>query len=96
MYFDDSLYENRLHFKLDQYLKDYPMDDDNEEIIIKANNEEEYNAVLDALCNDAENNFQIFGVSKDPMELIVMKDPREGYRKFNEKYLSDNEEKDTQ
>lgn len=85
MYFDDSLYENEMHYKLSKYMDEYPLDDDGtEELVIECNSEEEYNNVLDALCHACDGKFKICGVSNNPMEIIVEKDPREGYRKFDE------------
>ncbi len=88
LYFDDSLYENALHYRLSKYMDDYPIED-GEELVIEANNEDEYNAVLDALCHACEDKFRIYGVSNNPMEIIVEKDPRDKYRKFDEdKFLA--------
>lgn len=84
MYFDDSLYENEMHYKIAKYLDEYPLEDDEEEIRIKCDNEDQYNAVLDALCKASEGKITIYGVSNNPMEIIVEKDPRDSYRKFDE------------
>lgn len=84
LYFDDSLYENEMHFKISQMLDKYGPDDDGEEIRIVCDNEEEYNRTLDALYNAGKDKIRIFGVSNNPMEIIVEKDPREGYRRFDE------------
>jgi len=87
MYFDDSLYENEMHYKIAQYLDQMPLPDDYEEIRIQAPGEAEYNAILDSLYRCAKDKVQMFGVRKGPMEVIVEKDPREGYRQFDENFL---------
>lgn len=87
LYFDDSLYENEMHYKISKYLDEYPLDDDHEELVIKCDNEVEYNSVLDALCKASEDKFIISGVSNNPMEIIVERDVRDGYRQFDEKFL---------
>lgn len=92
LYFDNSLYENAMHYKIAQYLDQCPLDDDSEELRIVCDNEEQYNAVLDALFKAGEGKFQIYGTSNNPMEIVVERDPREGYRKFDESFLSSEEE----
>lgn len=92
LYFDDSLYENEMHYKIAKYLDEHPLDDDSEEICIRCDNEEQYNAVLDALFKAGEGKIQIYGTSNNPMEIVVEKDPREGYRQFDENFLMNNEE----
>ena len=87
MYFDDSLYENEMHFKIAQYLDQTPLPDDYEEIRIAADNEADYNAILDSLYRCAKDKIQMSGVKKGPMEVIIEKDPREGYRQFDESFL---------
>lgn len=95
MYFDPSLYENEMHFKIAKYLEEMPLGEDEEEITIKCDTEEQYNSVLDALFKAGENKIKIFGVSHDPMSIIVERDPREGYRKFDEEqFLLDNDNKE--
>jgi hypothetical protein len=95
LYFDDSLYENEMHYKIAKYLDEYPLEDDYEEIVIKCDNEIQYNAVLDALFKAGENKFKIYGTSKNPMEIVVEKDPRSSYRTFNEdNFLMKKEEKE--
>ena len=84
MYFDDSLYENEMHYKIAKYLDEQPLEDDEEEIRIVCDNEEEYNKVLDALFKEAEGKIKIYGTSNNPMEIVVEKDPRDSYRKFDE------------
>ncbi len=84
MYFDNSLYENEMHFKIAKYLDEMPLDDDAEEIIIKCDTESEYNSILDALFKAGEGTLKISGVSKNPLEIIVEKDPRLSYRSFDE------------
>lgn len=94
LYFDDSLYENEMHFKIAKYLDENPLDDDYEELVIKCDNEEQYNATLDALFKAGEGKFKMYGTSNNPMEIIVEKDPREGYRKFDENFLMNNNEEE--
>lgn len=94
LYFDDSLYENEMHFKIAKYLDEYPLDDDYEELVIKCDNEDQYNATLDALFKAGEGKFKMYGTSNNPMEIIVEKDPREGYRKFDENFLMNNNEEE--
>lgn len=92
MYFDESLYENEMHYKIAKYLDEYPLDDDHEELRIVCDNESEYNNILNALFKAGENKIKIFGTSNNPMEIVVEKDPREGYRVFDETMLMDNKE----
>ena len=94
LYFDESLYENEMHYKIAKYLEEYPLDDDQEELVIKCDNEKEYNAVLDALYKAGEGKLRISGISCNPMEIIVDPDPRLKYRKFNEDYLLDKDEEE--
>jgi len=91
MYFDNSLYENEMHFKIHQLLDKFPLDDDYEEISFRCKDENEYNSVLDALFKEGENKFKISGVSNNPMEIIVEKDPRDSYRTFDESMLMEEE-----
>lgn len=84
MYFDDSLYENEMHYKIAKYIEEMESSDDEEEIIIKCDNEDQYNATLDALFKAGEGKIKIFGTSNNPMEIVIEKDPRENYRKFDE------------
>ena len=92
LYFDDSLYENEMHFKIAKYLKEYPLDDDVDEITIKARNEKEYNSILDALFKAGEGKIKISGTSNNPMEIVVEPDPRDRYRKFDESFLLESKE----
>ena len=87
LYFDDSLYENQMHYKIAKYLDEYPLDGDGEELVIKCDNEEQYNSVLDALFKAGENRLKISGVSNNPMEIVVEPDPRDSYRQFDESNL---------
>lgn len=84
MYFDDSLYENQMHYRLDQMRDEEPLGDDWEELRIIAKDEEEYNRILDKMYHAGDGKFRIYGVSNNPMEIIVEKDPRDNYRKFDE------------
>ena len=86
-YFDDSLTENELHFKLNQFYDKHPLDDDWCEVRIKCKDEDSFNKNLDKLVNYTAKQIRIMGTSIDPTEIIVEKDPREGYRKFDESHL---------
>lgn len=88
LYFDDSLYENEMHYKIAKYLDEMPLGDDEEEIVIRCDNETEYNKTLDALFKAGEGKFKIFGTSNNPMEIVIEPDPRDKYRKFNEEHLN--------
>lgn len=94
MYFDDSLYENAMHYRIAKYLDEYPLDDDEEELVIKCDSEEQYNSILDNLFRAGENKIKIFGVSNNPMEIIVERDPRDSYRKFDEQEFLMSHEKE--
>lgn len=87
LYFDDSLYENEMHYKLSKYLDEYPLDDNEEEIRIICDNEKDFNETLDALFRYGDGKLKMYGVSNNPMEIIVEKDPRDSYRKFDENML---------
>lgn len=92
MYFDDSNYENEMHYKLSKYLDEYPLDEDWEELRIVCKDEEEYNNTLNKLFHASEDKIKIYGVSNNPMEIVVEKDPRINYRKFDENFLMNKEE----
>lgn len=92
MYFDDSLYENEMHFKIAKYLQECPLDDESEELCIMCDNEKEYNEVLDALYKAGEGKLKIYGTSNNPMEIIVAEDPRDKYRQFDEENFLMNKE----
>ena len=92
LYFDDSLYENEMHYKIAKYLKEFPLDDEYEELVIKARNEKEYNSILDALFKAGEGKIKISGTTNNPMEIVVEPDPRDRYRKFDESFLLENKE----
>jgi hypothetical protein len=87
-YFDESLYENEMHYKIAKILDDLPLDEDTEEVRIRCDNEEQYNAVLDALFKAGDGKFKFSGVSNNPMDIIVEKDPRDNYRQFDESNLT--------
>lgn len=92
LYFNNSLYENEMHYKISKLLDEYPLDKEYEELLIKCNNEEEYNSVLDALFKAGENKLKISGVSYNPLDIIVEKDPRLSYRTFDESMLVEEKE----
>lgn len=98
MYFDDSLYENEGHFHISQILDKMSdkLDPDYEEIRISCDNEEDYNKTLDELFKYGDDKFKMYGVSNNPMEIIVEKDPTENYRKFDESLLVDKKEDNDQ
>ena len=87
MYFDESLYENEMHYRIAQYLDELEKDPEEEELRIVCDSEEEYNEVLDKLYKAKSDKIRIFSVSVNPMEIIVEKDPRLKYRKFDESSL---------
>lgn len=90
LYFDDSLYDNHLHYDISKLLEEMnDLDDDSEELCIKCDNEEQYNAVLDALYTAGSDKITMYGVTNMPFEIIVEKDIREKYRKFDESNLAD-------
>lgn len=89
LYFDNSLYENEMHFKLAKYFDEFPLDPDGEQVIIDCKNEKEFNDVLDALYHYKNGKLCAYGTSINPMEIIVEADPRDKYRKFDEKFLLD-------
>lgn len=91
LYFDDSLYENEMHYHIAKLLDENPLDDDWEELRIVCDSNQEYNDVLNSLYHETEGKFKMYGVSYNPMEIIVEKDIRENYRKFDESGLVDNE-----
>lgn len=91
LYIDDSLYENEMHYKISKILDSYELEPDCEEIRFDCKDESEYNATLDALFKAGEGKFKFYGVTSNPMEIIVEKDPRENYRKFDESCLSTHE-----
>ena len=86
-YFDDSLAENELHFKLKEYFDKHPIGDDYEEVVIQCDNDIQYNQMLDALYRYTGDKIKIYAVSHNDMEIVIENDPREGYRKFDEKDL---------
>ena len=94
MYFDDSLYENEMHHKISKYLDEYPLGDDEEELVIKCDNEQQYNEVLDSLFRASDGKFKIYGMSNNPMEIIINPDPRDTYRQFDESNLMDDNSKE--
>ena len=87
MYFDDSLYENEMHYKIAKLLDEFPLDDESEELRIVCDSTEEYNSVLDALFHAGEGKFKMYGVTNKPFEIIVEADPTLKYRKFDESNL---------
>lgn len=95
LYFDDSLYENEMHFKIAKYLDEHPLDDDHEELCIRCDTEEQYNSILDALFKAGEGKLKISGTSNNPMEIVVEKDPRDGYRQFDENFLMTTNEEES-
>lgn len=87
MYFDDSKYENEMHFKINQYRDECPLDDESEEAKFHCDNEADYNEILNKLYKAAENKFQMSGTPNNPMEIVIEKDPRDNYRVFDESNL---------
>ena len=93
MYFDDSLYENEMHFHIAKLLENMESDPDGEELRIRCDSCEEYNAVLDALYKAGKDKFKFYGVSAAPMDIIIEEDPRAKYRQFDEENLLMKEDK---
>lgn len=95
LFFDDSLYENALHYRLSKLIDEVD-GDEYESIEFDCNTEDEYNAALDALFRLGEGKVRMFGVTNHQYKIIVEKDPREGYRKFNEEaYLGGGEQEES-
>lgn len=84
LYFDNSLYENKMHYQLSKYLDEGNVPEDYEDIRILADNETEYNESLDKLYHAKINKFIMSGTRDNPMEIIIEDDPRNKYRKFDE------------
>jgi hypothetical protein len=84
-YFDDSLAENELHFRIKKYLDEHPFD--GEELVFRATDEASYNKILDALFMFTDKSIRIFAESHDDPAVIVAEDPRDNYRKFKEDNL---------
>lgn len=90
LYFDDSLYVNKTHYTLAQLMEEMDtLDPDCEEVRIKCDNDEQYNAVLDSLYRYGSDKITMYGVTNMPFEIIVEKDIRDKYRKFDESNLAD-------
>ena len=87
LYIDPSLYENHGHYEIAKMLEDYPLDETADELYIKCNSEEEYNAILNKLHHMMDDIFKMYGTTRDPLELVIQEDPRDKYRKFDEKFL---------
>ena len=84
LYFDNSLYENKMHYQLSKYLDEGNVPEDYEDIRILADSETEYNESLDKLYHAKINKFIMSGTRDNPMEIIIEDDPRNKYRKFDE------------
>ena len=93
LYFDNSNYENELHFRLADYIKQMELDDDAESLYINCKTEEDYNKALDTISKATEERIKVYGTSRNPLEIIVEKDPRDNYRVFDEKFLMKEEDK---
>ena len=78
-----------MHYEIAKMLEDETLGDDCEEIVIQCDNEEQYNAMLDALYHAGDGKIQMYGVTNMPFEIIVEKDPRDKYRNFDESNLAD-------
>jgi hypothetical protein len=42
---------------------------------------------LDQLCHYKDGLLKVYGTTNEPMDIIVEKDPRDNYRKFDENQL---------
>lgn len=76
-----------MHFKISKYLDELKTDPEVEELVIKCDTEEQYNEILDSLFRAADGQIKICGVSNNPLEIIVEKDPHDSYRKFDESHV---------
>lgn len=92
MYFDNSMYESDLHYRITQYLDEDPLGPDWEELKIDASSTDEYNQRLDQLVKYGEDLIVTSGIPNNPTEIIVEKDPRENYRQFDESMLMESRE----
>lgn len=96
MYFDSSLYENKMHYKISQYLDEIGLPDEEwSELTINADTEEGYNDALDKMYHYMDGKIRMFGEPKDPMEVVIERDPRLNYRKFDEDAFLMNTNNDT-
>ena len=82
-----------MHYRLAKYLEEHPLDPENEELLIKCDNEEQFNSLLDAITHFKEGKMKAFGTSRNPMEIIVEEDPRVKHRHFDESLLLNEKEK---
>jgi len=76
-----------MHYVIAKMLESEELDDDCEEIRIHCDSEEEYNKTLDLLYHAGEGKIKMFGVTNMPFDIIIEKDPRVKYRKFDESNL---------
>jgi len=102
LYFDDSLYENKMHFKINEYLDEVPLnqleeydDPDREELRIGCDNNDDYNSMLDKLYHYKDNSISMYGEMNNPMEIIIEEDPRLKYRQFDESLLEEERRNET-
>ena len=87
MYFDESLYENKMHYHINNLLNELnemEEDPDREVLYIDAPDEETYNKMLDKLYLYSDGKMQFSGETGDDVDVVVEKDVRENYRQFNE------------
>lgn len=94
LYFDETLAENEMHFRIKEYLDANPLEGEWEELVIKCDNTEQYNSILDSLYHYGDGKIKIYGTSAEDTEIIVMDDPRLKYRKFNEEFITDENKND--
>lgn len=93
LYFDNSLYENEMHYKISNILDEMGNNGEYDELCIKCDNCDEFNEILDKLYHMKNDSIKFYGTTRDPYEIIIDPDPRDKYRKFDEdKYLMNKEE----
>ena len=80
-----------MHYKISKLLDENPAGEDWEELRIVCDNEREFNDTLNALYHYGDGKLKMSGVSYNPMEIVVEKDPRLSYRQFDESSLSGGE-----
>ena len=81
-----------MHYRLAKYLEKHPLDGENEELLIKCDNEKEFNNILDSITHFKDGKMIAFGTSRNPMEIIIEEDPRVKHRHFDESLLLDSKE----
>ena len=75
-----------MHYHINEILNELDAEEptDRDCIYIDAKDEEEFNNALNKMYNFSTGKLQFTGVMDTPTEIVVEKDVREKYRKFNE------------